>query len=553
MGNSIISSWAGEVGSVRTTGSSKFDPAAYPDDPVGYFRNILRFNPTLDQIAIAEAIRRPPYRVLASSAHNTGKSALAAALVNWFYDSFRPSMCITTSPTMDSVKKIIWKEVRLMRHRAGLGDLQPKAPEMSDSPDHLAYGMTAGTGEGFQGRHELRTFFVFDESCDIDPVFWSVTRTMFKPEAGHMWLCLFNPTNTTSQAYLEDHSTDSEGKPVWTTIRMDALRHPNIVAQVDGRPPPIPAAVTLSQIEEWIAAWCDEIHLDDAQPTDLQWPPPGSALAKIHPPKWYRQGPEFQARCRGMWPEGGTFAVWSEIVWRLAETTILAPPIDQLPEIGCDVASYGLDHTSFHVRWGGASQAHESYQGWGAAKIFEHLKHLAGIWAGKVNAVRHRHAAPIKPTDIPIKIDDDPEGRAISEFLANEGYFVVPIGAATRSISGLYPNMRSELWFQLVRRARMGEVSFARLPQDIRNRMRQQAMAVTWTLDGQGRRVVEPKEITKEKIGRSPDDMDSVNLAYLQGYDVGTPEYVKQDQPRRDVWGQDHGAREGRRKKIFGV
>lgn len=515
-------------------------PRDYSNDPVGYAREVLGFIPTPDQIAIAEALRVPPHRVMAPSGHNTGKSAAAAWLINWFYDSFRPGMCISTAPTLDSVKKIIWKEVRMMRHRAGLGDLQPKAPEMSDSPDHIAYGMTAGSGEGFQGRHELRTFFVFDESCDIDPVFWNVTRTMFKPEEGHMWLALFNPTDTTSQAFMEDHSTDAQGKPIWTTIRMDCLRHPNIVDQLEGRRPRIPSAVTLSQVNEWVAAWCDEILAADAQPTDLEWPPNSG--------RWYRQGPEFQARCRGMWPEGGTYSVWSEIIWRQAEQLLLELPLGQLPEIGCDVASYGLDHTSFHIRWGGTSMAHESYQGWGALKIFTRLKELTQEWADKINERRSRSAAKINAKAIPIKIDDDPEGRAISEFLMNDGYNVVPIGAATRSISGLYPNMRSELWFQAAKRARAGEMSLVRLPKDVRERMRQQAMAVTWYLDGQGRRVVEPKEVTKEKIGRSPDDMDAMNLAYLQGYSMDSPEAIGGNE-RRNIMDRDEAKP---RRKLFG-
>jgi hypothetical protein len=35
-------------------------------------------------------------------------------------------------------------------------------------------------------------------------------------------------------------------------------------------------------------------------------------------------------------------------------------------------------------------------------------------------------------------------------------------------------------------------------------------------MDHQGRRVVEKKELTKAKIGRSPDDADAVHLAFLE-------------------------------------
>jgi hypothetical protein len=39
-------------------------------------------------------------------------------------------------------------------------------------------------------------------------------------------------------------------------------------------------------------------------------------------------------------------------------------------------------------------------------------------------------------------------------------------------------------------------------------------MAPTWKLDQDGRHVVEPKDKIRERLGRSPDGMDGMNLAY---------------------------------------
>jgi hypothetical protein len=52
-----------------------------------------------------------------------------------------------------------------------------------------------------------------------------------------------------------------------------------------------------------------------------------------------------------------------------------------------------------------------------------------------------------------------------------------------------------------------------------------------WDLDPAGRRKVEPKEETKEKIGRSPDDADALLLAYLEC--VAFPSVVRIDNPPR--------------------
>ena len=53
-----------------------------------------------------------------------------------------------------------------------------------------------------------------------------------------------------------------------------------------------------------------------------------------------------------------------------------------------------------------------------------------------------------------------------------------------------------------------------------------------WDLDPAGRRKVEPKEETKEKIGRSPDDADALLLAYLEGVAFGPPAPIPNPPPR---------------------
>src|SRR5437016_2580147 len=76
------------------------DPSAYRDDPVGYARDVLGADFVWDQQAeIAEALRREPFKVLVKSGHNVGKTWAAAWLINWFHDSFKPGVVISTAPT----------------------------------------------------------------------------------------------------------------------------------------------------------------------------------------------------------------------------------------------------------------------------------------------------------------------------------------------------------------------------------------------------------------------------------------------------------------------
>jgi hypothetical protein len=221
--------------------------------------------------------------------------------------------------------------------------------------------------------------------------------------------------------------------------------------------------------------------------------------------------PSFARRRR---PSAGTYGVWSDALWQSALQAGLECPAHEPPQVGFDGARYGDDFAGYHVRRGPVSLHHESHNGWDASRRFLRLKELAAWCASLVNQARPRGAAPVKATEIPLKIDDDGFGGAIGDLLAAAGYHVVRVGAAcTAAESDKYPNKRSELWFGTAERARRSRLCLGNLPRQVLARLRQQAMAPVWTPDAQGRRVVERKEKTKEKLGRSPDDMDALNLA----------------------------------------
>jgi hypothetical protein len=79
-----------------------------------------------------------------------------------------------------------------------------------------------------------------------------------------------------------------------------------------------------------------------------------------------------------------------------------------------------------------------------------------------------------------------------------------------------YKNKRSELWFQTAERARAGQLSLTRLDKRTLDRLRQQALAPEYKINSQGLRELEPKDKMKDRLKRSPDDMDAVNLAYYE-------------------------------------
>lgn len=494
------------------------DYARFTTDPVGYADKILDARPEGDrpfpfwwekQQEIARALMRPPYRVLVKAGHSVGKSHLAGGLINHWFDTHNPGVCLTTAPTARQVRDVLWKEVR--RQRRGRGGFPgPKIPRLESSPVHFAHGLTARDATSFQGQHEAAVLVIFDEAVGVDREFWEAAESMVMGQH-YAWLAIFNPTDPSSQAYAEELSER------WTVIDIPVTDHPNIRAELEGRPPPYPSAVSLGWLEDHVKEWCDPIRAEDAKATDLEWRG-----------RWYRPGPLAEARILARWPTAAA-GVWSDSLWSAAEQATLPIPVDQLPQIGCDVARFGSDLTAVHVRCGPVSLHHESANGWDTSQTAGRLKQLCAEYAEWATRRRAAGTAPVLPQHIPIAVDDDGVGGGVVDQLA--GWAVVPVNAQSRCDERDYPNRRSQLWFEVADRARKGRLSLGRLPADVRRKLRAQVMAPTYRLTAAGQREVERKEVTKDKLGRSPDDADALNLAFHEAPAATVGRFIQQPPP----------------------
>src|SRR5262249_2924063 len=129
------------------------------------------------------------------------------------------------------------------------------------------------------------------------------------------------------------------------------------------------------------------------------------------------------------------------------------------------------------------------------------------------------------------------------------GYTVHPIGAGTQATyPDRYPRKRDELWFEVAERARSGGVYLGALDRATPRRLKQQLLAPAWELDAQGRRKVEPKDRTKEKIGRTPDDADAFLLAYHEASST-VPTVLEPERRQESRSGPFGRGREGRRSR----
>ncbi len=536
----------------------------YRDNPVLYCTDKLHVSLTPDQERILTLMVRPPRRVLVPSGHNTGKTFLAAAAISWWFDSYDPGAVFTIGPRHDSLKDTIWGEVRRQRARAGLPDhfIGPQAPEMRTSTDHWAKAFTAAKDASLTGRHLPHMLFVIEEACAVDPIWWEVIMTMFDASLGHCQLCIFNPTDTGSQAYREDlMCDDTEGEPRWSKVQLSCLDHPNVVSQLKGGPKLVPYAVSLEQVTSAVRDMCEPVeHLEDVRATDIEFPPAGNLVdltGQLGPCRYWRPGPEFQARWLGEWPEAGA-GVWSPALWR-ACFPLHEPALDPrfLPQIGVDCAQgKGQDYYALHARWGAVSLYHETSNTMDAVHIQNRIVMACRAMAEEVDKLLPVNQARTDPHRVVVRIDDDGTGNAIAAHLKRERYAVQLVSVARKSsMPEQYRIMRDEAWFHSAQRARAGLISLCRLEKRTLARLRQQLLTPTYRLNLAGQREVETKEelAQPERLGRSPDDADAFNLSYLDltGVIQGQPIENETRQPMTS-WGQPDDLKVSGRARMYG-
>jgi hypothetical protein len=548
----------------------------YEGKPTLYAREVLgvEFWPKIG--AILDAVEQAPYRTNIKSGHKIGKTHCCAALINYWFDVYDPGVAITTGASWDAMKDTVWSEVRMQRMRASLQDffIGPKAPEIYSTPEHWGKLFSVNDSTKFQGKHRSRVLMLFDESVGVDREMFTVGESIFKSEDGFAWVCFCNPTDPSSQIYVEEQLVRHGGQPKWRTHSISSLDHPNIVAQrqaretgveLSSRQAPIPSAVSITQVDDWVQDWCLPIDKATAVGTDFEWTWPDGRKT------WHRPQGDWEARCLGQWPSQAMWSVWSDYLFTQVTKANGAPPIHLLPELGADVARFGDDKNTVHTRWGPLSLSHGARQGLRVTEMAGWLIETAGDLAALVNRTRitERKGRPmITPQEIPMKVDDDGVGGGVVDLLFEQGFNVLPVnGGSTPNDPARYKNKRSELWFSTPKRALAGGVCFSQIGTDGMSysnldaatvaRLKLQAMAPKWKMSSKGQRVVEKKEETKLRLGHSPDDMDALNLAYYEygweaPYTVVVPIYDERPRgpAKPETWNDQEPAAPSRRPRF---
>ncbi|MGW2501806.1 hypothetical protein ACWCXL_11940 [Streptomyces sp. NPDC001588] len=428
------------------------------------------------QIEIAESVR--DHRLTAvHSCHGSGKSFQASRLVCWWLDTHPPgeARVVTTAPTGDQVKAILWSEIngawvkaesRGTRFIGRVNEVDWKLGKQL-----IAFGRKPSdyNPHAFQGIHAKYVLVILDEACGVTKQFWTAAMSIATGEHCRI-LAIGNPDDPGSH-----FARVCQPGSRWNTIHISTFDTPNFTGEEvpDGLRPML---VGPDYVEEMLAEFGEE-------------------------------SPTYKSKVLGEFPDEAEDGVVRLSAVRAchAEREEKRPAEEQLPlELGIDMGGGG-DETVVRERRGMVAGREWSFREKDPVKAAARLLEII---------------QQVKPTAV--KIDSIGIGWGIAGTLREKGLkgehsaHIIPVNVSVASSEpGKFPRLRSEIWWRVGRQLSEDRAwDMSELEEMDRERLVTQLTAPKYTIDAAGRTVVEPKEETKKRLGRSPDHADALLLAF---------------------------------------
>jgi hypothetical protein len=462
----------------------------YQEDPVGYARNVLGCDLTDDQEDILRSLVTNR-RTAVKASHAIGKTFTAAVAACWWYDCWDAHIVYITAPTWGQALGLTFKQIKLLRRQNRLpGDIletgRIRDEDKDREPAHFIRALNAENGEGFQGEHAAPVLIILEEAIGVPHyIFEATDGLMTHPDC--RVLAIANPTDESGDF------GDACASSLYHALTVNGLHHPNITAELAGEEPLFPNAVRLAWILEMLEKEC--VPVGELAGDAFEFPEGTGS--------YWLPNAVFQGRVLGEF----TSQADEQVVPRgwLVNLPVLEP--SGKPEIGCDVARFGTDRTTIGARDGGCVLLLKEIRQMSLDAVTGAIIQVAQE-IGKLYG--------LDPKKLPIRIDETGGlGAGPCDFLKAAGYAVEGVNSSQKAIDAeTYPNKRSELWFVTRERARTRDLDLSRLSPEIRDRLVRELSTPKWKPDSQGRKVVEPKQDTKKRLGSSPDLADAVNLAF---------------------------------------
>lgn len=446
-------------------------------DPVWFATEVLGLDPWSKQRVILESVRDNK-RTAVRSGHGVGKTTIAAAVVLWFLTAFGPeALAVTTAPTWRQVRDLLWRAIATQYARGHGFFLEGKLNDtrLEFAPQWYAVGLSTREPENFQGYHAPHLLFVCDEASGVGQPIFDASEGFLTGEGSRV-LLIGNPTQVTGQFYDAFHKEQA----LWQTIHVATTDSPNFTGE--------------EVSDQARRALVGQEWLDDK---------------KV---KWGEASPIYAVRVRGDFPQQSDRAVVSLAELELAQNRGDDPEAGTEQDwpviISCDPARFGSDETVIALRRANHVRIVKTYTGKATTET-----------AGEILRVCRENHHPLygRPS---VVVDEIGIGGGIIDQLREVGEYSVHAynasHAPAESNESEYPNARSELWFEFA------EEWLPVVDLDPDDQLAADLLAPEYKIDMKGRRVVEPKDDTKKRLGRSPDRADAVMMAFSRVAGIGS-------------------------------
>jgi hypothetical protein len=167
-------------------------------------------------------------RTAVPSAHEIGKSWLAARVAMWWIDSHPPgtAFVLTTAPTSKQVKVVLWKEIRRAFVAASMnGRLNQTEYWLSNEMVAMGRKPSDYDPTAFQGIHAKFCLVILDEGCGIPENIYLAANSLVANEFSRI-LVIGNPDDPDSH-FAKICAPDSG----WTVIPVSAFDTPNFTGE----------------------------------------------------------------------------------------------------------------------------------------------------------------------------------------------------------------------------------------------------------------------------------------------------------------------------------
>lgn len=394
-------------------------------------------------------------QVTVRSGNGVGKSYLASAIVHWYLACHSPGYAIITSSSWKSVEKTIWPKIKTMRENSPQ-DFIRESGKMLDMEWKLgnewgAFSVSTNSPENFAGFRTSYGVLVVVDEAS------AMEEEIFEAILG---LC----STKGSKIFLIGNPLRASG-PFYTTHKTAGWKKFHISAK------------EIPRGDHAIPGLADDKWVERAK--------------KV----WGIGSQAYQARVEGDFPDESDDTILSLME---VERSMNLPnqPDEEFPvTLGVDVGRYGSDPSVICAVRGMYAYPFEVIN----------KKDTMFVTGKVVEAIKKYN--PIK-----VNVDEIGIGSGVVDRLREMGYdgIVEGVNVACSPQQGEeYTNLRAEGWFTLRDWTKNG----GKLPDD--DQLRGELTSIKYAYTSTNRIQIESKELTRKKLGRSPNKGDALMLALL--------------------------------------